>query len=57
MSDRAFVIADGENLVLRYQELLQNGKQPDADTLHEKDLYVWHEKITMARHMGVVRAS
>jgi len=57
MSDRAFIIADGENLVLRYQELLQQGRQPDASTLHEKDLFVWHEGITMARRMEAVRAS
>jgi len=57
MSERAFVIADGENLVLRYQELLARGKQPDASTVHERDLFVWHEQITMVRRMDVVRAS
>jgi len=43
---RAMMFIDGENLCMRYQALLAEGKTPKADVQHEEDCYVWHGDMT-----------
>ncbi len=51
------IIADGENLVLRYQAMLKDGC-PAADAVrHRPDAYVWHQHITSFRAWDLIRAS
>jgi uncharacterized LabA/DUF88 family protein len=57
MTDRTFILADGENLVLRYQASLEEGGKKTDETYHIKDILVWHSQITRAFLMEVVRVS
>ena len=57
MQNRTFILADGENLVLRYQASLEDGAKETEDTFYIQDVLVWHPKITRAFEMEVIRAS
>jgi hypothetical protein len=43
---KAFLFVDGENLVMRYQAMVQNGKRPKRGVVHIPDVFVWHPGIT-----------
>jgi uncharacterized LabA/DUF88 family protein len=57
MTDRTIVLADGENLVTRYQSMLKDGAEKTEDTKHIQDVFVWHPKFTMCVAMHVIRVS
>jgi len=38
---RIAIFADGENLVLRFQEMIDSGRRPLGDGFHEPDVCVW----------------
>jgi hypothetical protein len=38
---KSIVFIDGENLTLRYQAMLAEGRQPHPDVVHEPDVFVW----------------
>ena len=57
MANRALVLADGENLVTRYQAMIKSGAEKTNDTRHIPDVFVWHPKITMCTPMQVIRVS
>ncbi len=57
MSERAIVLIDGENLVLRYQEMLESKFKPVPKTIHEKDIIVWHNKILEVFNFELMRVS
>lgn len=42
LTPRSILFVDGENLVMRYQEMLAAGKQPDEPIIHVPDVFVWH---------------
>lgn len=43
---RMRVFVDGENLVVRYQEMLKAGWEPRPEVLHLQDIYVWSPLTT-----------
>lgn len=43
---RTVGFVDGENLVMRYQAMLQEGWKPRSDVVHQQDTFVWHPGIT-----------
>jgi len=43
---RSILFVDGENLVKRYQKMVDEGRQPLAEVVHEKDCFVWHRCLT-----------
>ena len=43
--DNALIFVDGENLVLRYQEMLQAGRKPASDNVHIPDCFVWNQRV------------
>lgn len=45
MQYKSIVLVDGENLVLRYQQMLKEGCQPKEGVLHIKDTFVWHPDL------------
>jgi len=55
-TNKYMVLADGENLVFRYQEMLKTRKRHE-DTQHLNDGYVWHEKVTDVLGWSVVRVN
>lgn len=57
MTNRTIVLADGENLVTRYQSMLSSGATSTEETEHIQDVFVWHPKFTMCVPMQVFRVS
>jgi len=51
------VFIDGENLVARYQQMLEEGWRVEDGVVHEKDVFVWHPDVTCTGMMEVIRAS
>ena len=56
-TNRTLIVADGENLVLRFQALLAEGAQQTEGTRYQKDTYVWHPNIVSYDFMDIVRVS
>ena len=49
--------ADGENIVLRYQDMIRDGRMPDPGVIHVPDILAWHPRITMHNLSDVGRIS
>ncbi len=45
-TQRAIGFCDGENLVMRFQAMVEAGAIPKKDVVFEKDCFVWHDGIT-----------
>jgi uncharacterized LabA/DUF88 family protein len=57
MGHKVIAFADGENLVLRYQDMLKDGNVPRDDVFHIRDLVVWHPDITGHTLCDIARIS
>jgi uncharacterized LabA/DUF88 family protein len=56
MLKRVMGFADGENLVFRYQEMLQATRLPRTDlVVHEPDAFVWSSQVTLWTDMDLLR--
>lgn len=49
--------AGGENLVLRYQDMIKDGMIPKTNVVHIPDLAVWHPQITSVFQCKISRFS
>jgi uncharacterized LabA/DUF88 family protein len=43
---RSILFVDGENLCMRYQEMLAAGSSPRPGVVHLPDTFVWHSRMT-----------
>lgn len=58
MQYKSVVLVDGENLVLRYQKMLQEGYEPMEGVIHVQDTFVWHPNlIASAGEKDIVRVA
>ena len=57
MANRTLVLADGENLVTRYQSMLKAGGERTEETVHIQDVFVWHPNFTECTPMDIIRVS
>lgn len=57
MADKIFGFADGENLVLRFQDMCKDGHKPKRDVFHVPDTVVWHPDVTQQFYGDIVRMS
>lgn len=57
MGNRTFILADGENLVLRYQASLTDGAQKTDGTVYVPNVLVWRPEITTYTPMNIIRVS
>lgn len=58
MLKRVIALVDGENLVARYQAMLEAGAQPAAEgLLHRKDIFVWQSYVSRWTEMDLRRVS
>lgn len=55
MTDRTLILIDGENLVARYQAMLDEGRRPAPTVTHERDEFVWATSITRSPVQDIVR--
>ena len=49
--------ADGENLVLRYQSMLEEGRKPKPGVVHKSDAFVWSPDVTKFSHWSLMRVA
>lgn len=54
---RAMMFVDGENLVMRYQDLVTKGRKPNDGVVHQPDCFVWHPNLTQRTHFNFVRVT
>lgn len=47
------LFVDGENLAMRYQQMLDDGRKPRGGVAHVKDTYVWHSRMTSTSYNGL----
>ena len=52
---KAMIFIDGENLVMRYQAMLEQGYEPSDGIIHEPDYFVWHPKISTNTLLDLIR--
>lgn len=57
MDYRVLYLVDGENLVLRYQDMLKDGRKPSLGVKYEEDSFVWHPRITQLHNHDLIRIS
>src|SRR5436309_2979919 len=43
---RSMSFVDGENLVFRFQDMLDQGRKQNPSIQYRKDVYVWHQHMT-----------
>jgi uncharacterized LabA/DUF88 family protein len=55
MIKKVVAFVDGENLVLRYQDMLKVGHAPKETVVHEPDSFVWSPDVTLWTDMDLVR--
>ena len=54
---RVIFFIDGENLVMRYQSMVEEGRKPLNGILHERDIYVWHSDIIKNEIRNILRVT
>ncbi len=57
MLKKVIAFADGENLVMRYQDILKSGQIPKEDVKHIADCFVWSPAMTTWSVMDLIRFS
>jgi uncharacterized LabA/DUF88 family protein len=58
MLKRVVALVDGENLVARYQDMLEKGSQPAPEGIqHRRDVFVWQPFVTRWTEMDLRRVS
>jgi uncharacterized LabA/DUF88 family protein len=55
--DKAMVFIDGENLVIRYQDMINKGKKQKLHTKHHKDVYVWNDEMIPSEEIDLRRVT
>lgn len=57
MLKKVIAFVDGENLLLRYQEMLRSGRRPRADVVHVENRFVWAKGMTRWTRMDLIRVN
>lgn len=55
--ERMMVFIDGENLVFRFQDMLEKKYIPRNDVLHEPEIYMWHPRIIRVGGLEIIRVT
>lgn len=55
MLDKTIIFVDGENLVMRYQEMLKLGRKPRPGNVHIKDCFIWNPKVLIGHYWNLKR--
>lgn len=57
MNKKVMFFIDGENLVLRYQSMLEKGYEPLDGVIHEKDVFVWNKALIESKPTDILRVT
>lgn len=52
---RVMYFIDGENIVIRYQEMKKDGYIPKDEVIHESNVFVWHPNMIEGRYRDIIR--
>ena len=53
---KTVLLIDGENLVFRYQSMLQNGRIPKKGNVHIQDVFIWNPEVAKIFTVDLFRA-
>jgi len=56
-NNKTIVLIDGENMVLRFQELKNSRKALREGLAYRKDVYIWNPQLTQHPRMSIIRVS
>lgn len=54
---KTFIFVDGENLVMRYQAMMAQGRKPKKEVRHIQDTFVWSPSVTTWSCMDIQRVT
>lgn len=57
MLNQTLVFIDGENLALRYKEMLANGRVPRPDNVWVEDAFIWNQRVLEDHLWNIKRLS
>ena len=57
MADKTIILIDGENLLLRYNDMCASGATPKSNVIHKPDAFVWKPDITEKDLYQLIRVS
>ena len=59
MEYRTLILVDGENLLLRYEAMLEEGftAKPGAKVIHDRGRFLWRPELTLWQAHDIVRVS
>jgi uncharacterized LabA/DUF88 family protein len=57
MIKKVIAFIDGENLVMRFQDMVESGRVPKAGVVHVKDRFVWSSGMTLWTRMDLIRVN
>jgi uncharacterized LabA/DUF88 family protein len=57
MSPTAMLFIDGENLLIRFEAMLSNGRKPVVDIMHAPGEFVWAPNFAQYKDLEITRAS
>lgn len=55
--DKIMIFIDGENLVMRYQDMVKNGYKKKPNTEYIEDIYVWHDELIPRKEIDLRRVT
>lgn len=53
MNSRSILFVDGENLTMRYQDMLATGRTPRQGIAYEQGTYIWSDRLTNKPYNGL----
>lgn len=57
MSSKAMILIDGENLLLRFEQMLKNARKPKSDLIYVPNQYVWSPSLTQVFAWDLIRTA
>ena len=52
---KSILLVDGENLVFRFQDMVQKGHKPKKDVVHIPDVFIWHPNLASRFNIDIFR--
>jgi len=55
--DKIMIFIDGENIVMRYQDMIEKGHKQKPNTEYCKDIYVWNDNLIPRKEIDLRRVT
>lgn len=57
IDDKTLIFIDGENITLRYEEMLKQGRKPSVGNVHIPGCFIWNQNILNDQYWSIKRLS